>query len=116
MKKRTERVIAQPMANGDDERQSACGSRRFLTIEELAATTTLSVSTLRRLHRRGLIVGYQPGGPRTRIIFPLDAIEQIARTSSTSAVETAKPNHEVAKPMRRGPQPKWLNARRWEIS
>jgi excisionase family DNA binding protein len=77
-------------------------ARNYLTIEELSLRTTLSVSTLRRLFKRGLIVGYQPGGPRTRILFPNDAVERAATVGATSETET-----EFTKAPPRGPRPKW---------
>ena len=64
-------------------------ARRFLTIRELAAATTLSVSTLRRLLRRGAIAGHQPGGPRHRLVFPPDAVEQAAGASQAPAAAPA---------------------------
>ena len=83
---------------------------RYLTIEELSAETRLSVSTLRRLTKKGLIVGYQPGGPRHRIVFPPDAIESAAKVATTPAAEVAaKPTRSgpTGRPQR-GPQPKWF--------
>jgi excisionase family DNA binding protein len=77
----------------------------YLTIEELSAATTLSVSTLRRLMKKGSIVGHQPGGPRTRIVFRPDAIEQ-ASGAATSSGEQPAPNVGDAPP--RGPRPRWL--------
>jgi excisionase family DNA binding protein len=80
-------------------------ARGYLGIEELAAYTGLSVSTLRRLWRRGRITGFQPGGPRTRVVFPPDAIEQAVRLPPDPRAGTpARP----ADAPRRGPRPKWL--------
>jgi excisionase family DNA binding protein len=84
-------------------------ARRFLTIEELAAATTLSVSTLRRLHKRGAIAGHQPGGPRHRLVFPPDAIEQAARASQAPTAAPAPgpaPKDATPRPLP-GPRPRW---------
>jgi excisionase family DNA binding protein len=81
---------------------------RYLTIEELAIATTLSVSTLRRLYQKGLIVGYQPGGPRHRILFPSDAVEQLTRPV-TPSLPTPAPAVKSSTPTR-GPRPKWETA------
>jgi excisionase family DNA binding protein len=78
---------------------------RYVTIEELSAATTLSVSTIRRLVKKGSIVGHQPGGPRTRIVFRPDAIEQASGAAAPSG-EQPDPNAGDAPP--RGPRPRWL--------
>ena len=82
-------------------------ARRYLSIEELSASTTLSISTLRRLYKQGLIVGYQPGGPRTRIVFPPDAIEQVSRATSEPPC-TGTPS-KSPKTAQRGPRPQWMD-------
>ena len=81
----------------------------MLTIEELSATTTLSVSTIRRLVKKGVIVAHQPGGPRHRIMFPPDAIEQAARVAKSPEAESVPnaPRPGSAERPQRGPQPKW---------
>jgi excisionase family DNA binding protein len=82
----------------------------LLTIEQLAAATTLSVSTIRRLVRKGAVVGHQPGGPRHRIMFPPDAIERAAKSARPPGAEDtagAPPPEPVARPPR-GPRPKWF--------
>ena len=84
------------------------GGAGYLTIEELSLASTLSVSTLRRLFQKGLIVGYQPGGPRHRILFPRDAIEYVARATAPS-LPTPAPDVKSATPTR-GPRPKWEHA------
>lgn len=83
---------------------------RYLTIAELAAATTFSVSTLRRLVKRRVIVGHQPGGPRHRIVFPPDAIERVAaaQTPHATAPAPVAPSPGAPPPPQRGPQPRWL--------
>lgn len=76
------------------------GVPQYLSIGELASATTLSVSTLRRLLRQGVITGYQPGGRRHRIVFPADAIRQATQSRPEPA-----PSHNG--PPRRGPRPQW---------
>ena len=63
----------------DDNSSGLLGvpERRYLTVEELSKATTLSVSTLRRRFKEGSIVGFQPGGRGSKILFPIDAIEKI---------------------------------------
>jgi hypothetical protein len=105
----------QPAPHGQDIQASGAGSdsaitRPYLTIEELSARTTLSVSTLRRLYKRGLIVGYQPGGPRTRIVFPAHALEQLTVARSNTSIPTTATSPESKHFPQRGPRPKWLGA------
>ena len=49
--------------------------RDYVDIVELAARTGVSISTINRLKKRGKIPFYQPGGKRTRVLFPPDAIK-----------------------------------------
>lgn len=83
---------------------------RLLTIEELSAATTLSVSTIRRLVKKGAIVGHQPGGPRHRIMFLPDVIEQatkVAKPPGAESVPSVPPPGPTGRPQR-GPRPRWF--------
>jgi excisionase family DNA binding protein len=84
--------------------------RRFLSITELAAATGFSVSTLRRLQQKGVLPFYQPGGPRTRLVFPADAIERCVEAGS-ACLPTPLPPSEQPAARQRGPKPKWMNQR-----
>jgi excisionase family DNA binding protein len=89
----------------------AATSRRYLTVKELATATGLSVSTLRRLQRKGQLPFFQPGGPGTRVVYPLDAIEQAAQpdqASNHARTSNLASSAGEASP-RRGPRPKWLD-------
>lgn len=86
---------------------SSAVPQRYLTIEEMSALTTLSVSTLRRLVKKGAITTYQPGGSRHRMLFPPDAIEQVARAQQSASAEET--DSAETKPQR-GRRPKWLGA------
>src|ERR1700676_619988 len=57
---------------------------KYLNYEELRDQTGLSLSTLRRLVKAGRLPFFQPGGPRTRIIFPADVIERALRSLTVS--------------------------------
>jgi hypothetical protein len=106
------RQPGEPMqgVNASGDSRTSAVARRYLTITELSVSTTLSVGTLRRLYKLGQVVGYQPGGPRTRIVFPPDAIEQAVRAmSGTPTPPTGTPS-ESTRPPQRGPRPKWLDA------
>ncbi len=82
---------------------------RYLTIEELSAATTFSVSTIRRLVKKRVIVGHQPGGPRHRIVFPPEAIERVVRLATQAEGADAPSPSRSGPPQNpsRGPRPKW---------
>jgi excisionase family DNA binding protein len=80
--------------------------RRYLTISELSDATGISISTLRRLLRKGTLPFYQPGGPRTRIVFPIDAIEQATKTNKGAARQSDDAIAASEAPAR-GPRPRW---------
>ena len=77
----------------------------YLTLQQLADRTSLSVSTLRRLLKNGRLRGFQPGGPGTRIVFRPDAIE-ILNSPTSLATETDITDKTDTLPCR-GPRPKW---------
>ncbi|HLJ92173.1 MAG TPA: helix-turn-helix domain-containing protein [Gemmataceae bacterium] len=99
-------------AAGDSEAEAAApaDALRYLTIQELSARTTLSVSTLRRLLKKGKLVGHQPGGPRTRIVFRPDAIEQ-ATTAMVADATGVPPHPQPVSIPQHGPRPKWQQAK-----
>ena len=89
---------------------------RYLTIEEFAAKTTMSVSTIRRLVKHGQLIALQPGGHRHRVLFAPDAIEQMSRTlqSGGSVMSSPlQPTESVPAPPidsatpKQGPRPRW---------
>jgi excisionase family DNA binding protein len=97
-----------PKAHAADAAQHPT-ARCYLTIAELAATTGMSVSTLGRLKKRGLLPFFQPGGPRSRVLFPADAVERTflygRKPEDSSGVDDAADDETAP---RRGPRPKWL--------
>jgi hypothetical protein len=79
----------------------------YLTIDKLSAHSGLSVPTLRRYVRKGLLVAFQPGGPGCRLLFRPDALEQaglLLMQKSTAAMNDT-PNQPRRLPGRR---PGWL--------
>jgi hypothetical protein len=50
-------------------------AKEYLNISELSARSGLSVSTIRRLVDHGKIEVFQPGGPRTKLLFRPGALE-----------------------------------------
>jgi excisionase family DNA binding protein len=61
--------------------------RNYINVVELAERTGLSISTINRLKSRGKISFYQPGGKRTRVLFPLNTVERAV--SSQTLIDDA---------------------------
>lgn len=98
-----------PKARAADAAAQHPAARRYLTIPELAAATGMSVSTIGRLKKRGLLPFFQPGGPRSRVLFPADAVEQACLhgrlPEDSPGVDDAAADETAPK---RGPRPRWL--------
>ena len=60
----------------------------YTDIVGLVARTGLSISTINRLKKRGKIPFYQPGGKRSRVLFPSDAIETAADSQTPAITPT----------------------------
>ncbi len=82
---------------------------RYLTPREFCARTRPSEATLRRRLKDGSIPFLQPGGPRTRLLVPADALERPA--AATDADPPGPPGGGPA-PAIPGPPPRWRAARR----
>ena len=83
-------------------------TRSCLNIDELSAKSGLSLSTLRRRLREGKLPYLQPGGPRTRVLFPADILDRLV--NQTPAILASQPDAvTLPKPAStaRGPQPRW---------
>ncbi len=94
--------------DGVREDLSETHGRPCLTIGEVAAATTFSLSTIERLIRRGVISPVQLGGKGHRRIFPAEAIERLLR--HREAAQRSTPT--VSTKTLRGPRPKWNKSRR----
>jgi excisionase family DNA binding protein len=93
-----------------------CDQVECLSPKQFASLYGLSESTVRRLVETGGIPSCQPGGKRTRILIPRNALSsptpppQTESTTTCAAgkligVERREPNR---RPLRHGPTPKWL--------
>jgi excisionase family DNA binding protein len=85
--------------------QKPGGTPVYLTYEELSGLTGISQSTLRRRVKDGTLPFFQPGGRRTRVVFPADAVERIIRAIPLPPEVDLPPS---PKTTHRGPAPKWL--------
>lgn len=80
---------------------------RYLSLAELSEATGLSKSTLIRRFKEGKLPGYQPGGPRTRIVFRSNALELAVQP------ELQEPSPSTTKsPRLSGPSPRWARGLR----
>jgi excisionase family DNA binding protein len=85
-------------------------ARTYLTYDELHVKTGLSLSTLRRRVKEGRLPFFQPGGPRTRVVFPADVIERLL-SSVPIREQPQEPAPMPSSPAGpRGPRPKWLQS------
>lgn len=100
-------------------------AKKYLSLEELSALTGLSVSTLRRRVRDGSLPTWQPGGRRTRLLFPLELVDAAmsavssdtnsqgdAPPESTNAREATQSSQESAGTPLAGPTPRWMKGLR----
>ena len=81
-------------------------AKQYLNISELSARSGLSVSTIRRLVDNGKIEVFQPGGPRTKLLFRPGALEITPRAGDApdSNAATSGPN----RPQLSGRRPGWM--------
>jgi len=83
--------------------------QRYLSLAELSTATGLSKSTLTRRFKEGRLAGYQPGGPRTRIVFRPNALELAAQVQP-GLQEPSPPS--TSSPRLAGPPPRWVRGLR----
>jgi excisionase family DNA binding protein len=87
--------------------------RRYLSPEEFGDRSGLSLATVHRYLKKGKLPFHQPGGRRTRILIPIDALESVSRsasqadrTTAPAAAQEASPAAERPVPLP-GPRPRW---------
>ena len=74
----------------------------YLDAEELGQLLQVSLSTIRRWQKANQIPFLQPGGPRTRVKFPLRALESMQRKNAPPA-QSADGGRRSSLPI-----PKWM--------
>ena len=98
---------------------SANPSAAYVSATEFAQLSGLSLSTVSRYLKRGLLPKLQPGGPRCRVLIPCDALEAFRRSSDAIGTEPDGTNseappasaHSQTPPCLSGPVPRWLRKR-----
>lgn len=79
---------------------------KFLTLQELAQASRLSIATLHRLKQKGTLPDFQPAGKGGRLLFPPDAIERAAAAANVEVKSALAVDSERQRPA--GPKPKWM--------
>lgn len=79
--------------------------KKYWSVEEASQALGLSISTVRRRIRTGGIIAIQPGGPRTKLMIPVDAP---FASRADDIPEIAAPSH---REVRRGPKARWKQKR-----
>jgi excisionase family DNA binding protein len=87
-------------------------SADYLSPEQFALATGLSLSTVHRYLKAGRLAFLQPGGRRHRVLIPARLVAELATTNSSSAtVGTLSP---IAAPTsRNSPSPRQKRAPAW---
>jgi hypothetical protein len=92
-------------------------SRRYLSPQEFSRLSGLSLATVHRYLKAGKLPYRQPGGHRTRILIPVDALEPRAGdtpaqvAAQPSAAPPPSPETPVVSTSTRlpGPKPQWAH-------
>jgi hypothetical protein len=89
--------------------------QRYISIQDLSEISGLSVSTLRRRVLDGSLVAAQPGGRRTRLLFPIDILDRLMPTKdqAVTATFTVKTDLSAVAGTQEsipGPKPKWTRS------
>lgn len=85
----------------------------YLSVEEFSVASSLSVSTVRRRIKDGTLLAFQPGGRKSRLLIPRDALVRPAEASSQlpASKEPAQTPHiapPATSPSLAGPPPGWM--------
>jgi excisionase family DNA binding protein len=83
---------------------------RCVTIEELSCLLGVSVPTLRRWIRDGKLNARQPGGPGTRLLFPLAQISRLLEAPGPAAPKTGA-SSSATRARLSGRRPAWMATR-----
>lgn len=87
---------------------------RYLTVAEFAKSTGLSEKTVRRRVGDQTLAHHQPGGKKTRILIPVDALDRKPLTGlpassgqPNSVIRSPESLPEPQRPSLPGPKPRW---------
>ena len=86
--------------------------REFLSPQEFASCSGLSLVTVRRYLADGRLPAVQPGGRRCRVLIPRSALNLFTKVSDVARAARRPPSQKpTAIPTRKspaGPAPRWL--------
>lgn len=85
--------------------------RLYVSPVEYVQLSGLSLSTVHRYLKSGRIPFEQPGGPRSRILIPVDTLRQRSASDDSSEEPTvdARPSSQSNRCPLSGPKPRWMN-------
>ena len=87
---------------------SVSATAAFLTIEELSQHLPLSIKTIRRRIRDGSIPAIQPGGKGTKILIPLEWLNQQSAVSQESPPQQTSISGSTQRKIISGSSPQWM--------
>jgi hypothetical protein len=92
------------------------GARGHLSPKEFSQISGLSLATVHRYLKKGKLPFRQPGGPRGRILIPVDALQSVpagatGAGSDRGATAAREPSPDAAERPAAlpGPRPKWTH-------
>jgi excisionase family DNA binding protein len=80
----------------------------YLSPEDFARRSGLSVSTVRRYLADGRLPKFQPGGKRCRVLIPSSALAGHLDATSNVTLKREAPDRRQEETRPPGPKPKWL--------
>ncbi|WP_197527391.1 helix-turn-helix domain-containing protein [Pirellulimonas nuda] len=86
--------------------------RGFESVDDCARRAGVSSTAVRRWIRRGQIDFAQPGGPGSRLLIPLDALDGLISRAPAASTSAASPASEH-KSTPAGPRPAWRTANKF---
>jgi len=84
-------------------------ARQFLSPTEFSQLAGVSLATVHRYLKRGLLACWQPAGKRGRILIPISALASILGVSAAGNVTETTPQPALESPSSTlsGPRPRW---------
>ncbi|WP_417390480.1 hypothetical protein [Gimesia sp.] len=80
----------------------------LLSIHELNAVVSLSITTIRRRIREGTIPAIQPGGKGTKLLIPVEWLQKWSALSQASPEQTTSTTNAKQRKTISGPRPRWM--------
>ena len=95
-------------------------SAEFLSPEQFAQHSGYSLTTVHRYLKRGLLPKIQPGGPRSKVLIPRNALDSLSSGLGTATAGSDQAAAKVSPPVAAatealssrlsGPRPAWMKS------